>query len=261
MSPNRFTAPGLARRRSTPPARAPRTRGQSLVEFALVIPILLFLTLIALDFGRVYLGYINLQNMARIAANFAATTRLRGTRRPTPSDAELKLQVPTRSSPMPRRSTASSRTTATGIDASIPARPSPTATGNGFTVRPRRHRRGPDRLSFGVITPGHRQRRRRQRPGRRRIAVPGQAGMTAVGTGGGGPAAPAQCGIQRQRRHHLLARLDHRASPRSTSSSATRRVATRRSGRGRSRTDGTTSTSQDPLNHTFTTAGHLRRSR
>src|SRR5580765_2483597 len=49
-----------------------RTLGQSLVEFALVIPILLFLTLIALDFGRVYLGYINLQNMSRIAANFAA---------------------------------------------------------------------------------------------------------------------------------------------------------------------------------------------
>src|SRR3954451_8134869 len=49
-----------------------RIQGQSLVEFALVFPILLFLTLIALDFGRVYLGYINLQNMARIAANFAA---------------------------------------------------------------------------------------------------------------------------------------------------------------------------------------------
>ena len=26
----------------------------------------------SLDFGRVFLGYINLQNMARIAANFAA---------------------------------------------------------------------------------------------------------------------------------------------------------------------------------------------
>jgi PKD repeat protein len=52
-------------------AKRRRTRGQSLVEFALVVPILLFLTLIALDFGRVYLGYINLQNMARIAANFA----------------------------------------------------------------------------------------------------------------------------------------------------------------------------------------------
>ena len=34
--------------------------------------ILLFLTLIALDFGRVYLGWINLQSMTRIAANLAA---------------------------------------------------------------------------------------------------------------------------------------------------------------------------------------------
>ncbi len=38
----------------------------------MVLPILLLLTLVALDFGRVYLGYINIQNMARIAANFAA---------------------------------------------------------------------------------------------------------------------------------------------------------------------------------------------
>lgn len=51
---------------------ATRSRGQSLVEFALVLPILLLLTATALDFGRVYLGYVNLQNMARIAANFAA---------------------------------------------------------------------------------------------------------------------------------------------------------------------------------------------
>lgn len=33
---------------------------------------MLLLTLTALDFGRVYLGWINLQNMSRIAANFAA---------------------------------------------------------------------------------------------------------------------------------------------------------------------------------------------
>jgi hypothetical protein len=33
-----------------------RTRGQSLVEFALVLPIIMMLTLTALDFGRVYLG-------------------------------------------------------------------------------------------------------------------------------------------------------------------------------------------------------------
>jgi PKD repeat protein len=55
-------------------ARGPRAGapGQSLVEFALVLPVLLLLTLAALDFGRVYLGWVNLQNMARIAANFAA---------------------------------------------------------------------------------------------------------------------------------------------------------------------------------------------
>jgi PKD repeat protein len=47
-------------------------RGQSLVELALTLPVILLLTLIALDFGRVYLGYINLQNMTRIASNYAA---------------------------------------------------------------------------------------------------------------------------------------------------------------------------------------------
>ena len=49
-----------------------RRRGQSLVEFAIVLPILLFLTVTVLDFGRVYLGWINLQSMSRIAANLAA---------------------------------------------------------------------------------------------------------------------------------------------------------------------------------------------
>jgi PKD repeat protein len=49
-----------------------RGRGQSLAEFALILPVMLLLTLLALDFGRVYLGYVNLQNMARVAANFAA---------------------------------------------------------------------------------------------------------------------------------------------------------------------------------------------
>ncbi len=60
----------LATRPSTTPGGA--ERGQSLTEFALALPVLLVLVLMALDFGRVYLGYINLQNMARIAANYAA---------------------------------------------------------------------------------------------------------------------------------------------------------------------------------------------
>jgi PKD repeat protein len=61
---------------TTPRRRRDRTRenfrGQSMVEFALLIPGLLLFMLIALDFGRVYLGYVNLQNLARIAANYAA---------------------------------------------------------------------------------------------------------------------------------------------------------------------------------------------
>ena len=49
-----------------------RSRGQSLVEFALVLPVLLLLTLIAIDFGRVYLGWVNLQQMTRVAAGYAS---------------------------------------------------------------------------------------------------------------------------------------------------------------------------------------------
>lgn len=64
----RLLRPAAGNRRD----RHARRRGQSLVEFAIVLPILLFLTVIALDFGRVYLGWINLQSMSRIAANLAA---------------------------------------------------------------------------------------------------------------------------------------------------------------------------------------------
>jgi PKD repeat protein len=46
--------------------------GQSLVEFALVVPVLLLLLLVGVDFGRVYLGWVNLQQMARVAAGFAS---------------------------------------------------------------------------------------------------------------------------------------------------------------------------------------------
>lgn len=67
---------GLAKARAAVRSRARRRfavpRGQSLVEFALILPAMLFLSLIVLDFGRVYLGWINLQNMARSASNFAA---------------------------------------------------------------------------------------------------------------------------------------------------------------------------------------------
>jgi PKD repeat protein len=50
-----------------------RSRGQSIVEFALIAPVLLFLLLITLDFGRLFMSYISLTNTTRVAANFGAT--------------------------------------------------------------------------------------------------------------------------------------------------------------------------------------------
>lgn len=51
----------------------PETRGQALVETALVLPLLIVLLLFAVDFGRVFFGYIGVQNLSRIGANYAAT--------------------------------------------------------------------------------------------------------------------------------------------------------------------------------------------
>ena len=42
------------------------------VELALVLPVVLLIGVVAIDFGRIYLGWVNLQNMARIAATYAA---------------------------------------------------------------------------------------------------------------------------------------------------------------------------------------------
>jgi Flp pilus assembly protein TadG len=49
-----------------------RERGQSVVELALVVPILLLLLLITIDFGRVFMGWVELNSMARVAANYSA---------------------------------------------------------------------------------------------------------------------------------------------------------------------------------------------
>ena len=47
-------------------------RGQSLVEFAISAPVVLFMVLFGIDFGRVFLGWVTLTNAVREAANFAA---------------------------------------------------------------------------------------------------------------------------------------------------------------------------------------------
>jgi PKD repeat protein len=52
--------------------RRRRSRGQSLVEFAITLPVILLIVMVGIDFGRVFLGWVNLNNTARIAANYAA---------------------------------------------------------------------------------------------------------------------------------------------------------------------------------------------
>ena len=52
----------------------PRHRGQTLVEFALVIPVLLLLAVVIFDFGRAVYYYSAVQNAAREGARFGAVT-------------------------------------------------------------------------------------------------------------------------------------------------------------------------------------------
>jgi Flp pilus assembly protein TadG len=48
------------------------TRGQALVEMAVILPVLLLLLVLAIDVGRVFFGWVGLQNAVRIGANYAA---------------------------------------------------------------------------------------------------------------------------------------------------------------------------------------------
>lgn len=52
--------------------RAAARRGQSLTEFALVLPVLLVVVLFALDFGRAFFSWVTITNASRIGANYAA---------------------------------------------------------------------------------------------------------------------------------------------------------------------------------------------
>src|SRR5262245_29902548 len=59
-----------------PFSRSPRRRrslGQGLVEFALVLPILMLVLLITLYFARLFMSYITLTNVTRVAANYGST--------------------------------------------------------------------------------------------------------------------------------------------------------------------------------------------
>ena len=66
------TALGIHRDRRRPTRKPGSSRGQSLVEFALLVPFLLLIVLFAVDFGRIYMGWVTINGMARVGANYAA---------------------------------------------------------------------------------------------------------------------------------------------------------------------------------------------
>jgi TadE-like protein len=77
MSEQRIGQPAPAEPgRSARPKRRLRLRfdprGQSLVEFAISFPVLMLMILFGVDFGRVFLGWVQLNSAVREAANFAA---------------------------------------------------------------------------------------------------------------------------------------------------------------------------------------------
>jgi PKD repeat protein len=50
----------------------PKSRGQALVEFAVILPIAMLLLLIAIDLGRLFASYVQITNAAREGASYAA---------------------------------------------------------------------------------------------------------------------------------------------------------------------------------------------
>ncbi|MDX1521613.1 MAG: TadE family protein, partial [Anaerolineae bacterium] len=52
-----------------------RGKGQSLVEFALILPVLLMLLLGIIEGGRIIWAYVTVQNAAKNAARYAITGR------------------------------------------------------------------------------------------------------------------------------------------------------------------------------------------
>jgi PKD repeat protein len=234
-----------SRRRS---ARRGNARGQSLVEFAMALPVLLFLTLIALDFGRVYLGYINLQNMARIAANYAANNPDAWGSSP---DAAVKARYENQI-----LGDAAATNCSLPQKGGQPVIPNPQfidgdsdgdSTKLGDSVRVQLS------CDFGVITPGVAS----VLGGTVKVSAesnfPVKAGLSAVATGGAEPPVGGGVGPVAAFSANLV------ITP-STISGTTPFVVEFRDTSGGSPTawswdfdDGTVSKAQDPLDHTFTT--------
>jgi len=240
--------------------RRDRSRGQSLVEFALVIPILLFLTLIALDFGRVYLGYINLQNMARIAANFAGNNPTAWDGTVVANDAKLKTKYYNQI--IADAAAINCSLIDTNTDGTIDADDfTPTFTdqnGNGLINDVGDTGEVQIGCRFGVITPGIANVVGSTVTVAAKSTFPVKAGMVSTGPGAGGGSAPNAAfsgnGV-----------ITSVSAPASISGVAPFDVEFRDTSGGNPTSwlwtfadDGTTTTVQDPLIHTFLAPGTFK---
>ena len=81
-----------------------RERGQSVVEFALVLPIMVFLLLAIVDFARIYTTMMSVESAAREAADYGTTLGAERWQAPTPmdvTDAEMRKRACVAASNLP----------------------------------------------------------------------------------------------------------------------------------------------------------------
>jgi Flp pilus assembly protein TadG len=72
LSPGEWVMGQQHRSADSPPSEMPHSRGQGLVEFALVLPVMMLILLVAVDAGRLFFTYIEVNNAAREAASVAS---------------------------------------------------------------------------------------------------------------------------------------------------------------------------------------------
>ena len=226
-----------------------RVRGQSLVEFALVLPVILLLLLVSLDFGRVFLGYINLQNMARVAANYAANNP-----EAWGVDPDTEVQTKYRNQVIADAAATNCQLPVSGGKPVVPDPVFTDQTGNGVTSNLGDNAQVQLTCTFDIITPIISSMLGDVLHVGAESNFPVKAGMSDIGTiptGGGGPVVPTAAFMANDV-------VSERSTPYPVLSDATPFDVEFRdtSGGGPNAwawdfDDGTTSAVQDPLNHTF----------